>query len=92
MSYDEVRKVRIIYRNWKGVVSERVVIPLEYQHKESKWHGDGKHHILHALDVEKGENRDFLLRDMILFDCDHIGEKFRKSIVFQHNSRLNNKL
>ncbi len=87
MSYEKDRKVRIIYRNWKGVVSERVIIPLEYQYKESEWHGDGKHHILRALDVEKEESRDFLLRDMIEFDCGHMKIETIKAIISFHTIR-----
>lgn len=58
--------IRMKYRNWKGVVADRCVTEpnlwfgsTEY-HKEEQW-------LMHAFDVDKGEYRDFALKDILQF-------------------------
>jgi len=56
------------YRNWKGVVSDRTVIPLRIVVKSSEYHNDGKPcWIMTAWDVEKNAKRDFALQDIIQY-------------------------
>jgi len=52
------------YTNWRGEYAVRRAIPLRIELKESHWHGPGLHYIMVALDVDKQEERDFLLIDM----------------------------
>lgn len=78
--------VGIIYTNWKGVTSWRTIIPVRHVFKSSEWHGAGKHHILEAIDIEKGESRDFLLRDIRKFDTSEIEEKTIMALVNYFNS------
>jgi predicted DNA-binding transcriptional regulator YafY len=57
------RCIRIDYTNWRGERRERIIEPSEV------WFGATPHHpepqwFLRALDVEKGEDRDFALRDI----------------------------
>ncbi|AKU44182.1 hypothetical protein CPT_Murica90 [Escherichia phage Murica] len=58
--------IRMKYRNWKGVVADRCVTEpnlwfgsTEY-HKEEQW-------LMRAFDVDKGEYRDFALKDILQF-------------------------
>jgi len=54
------------YTNWKGETSLRKVIPYKFWfgstefHKEEQW-------MLHAYDIDKGEERNFALKDVIRF-------------------------
>jgi hypothetical protein len=57
------RRIRIDYTNWRGERRWRVVEPKEL------WFGATPHHpehqwFLRATDPEKGEERDFALRDI----------------------------
>lgn len=52
------------YKNWRGVTSTRKIIP------DYIWFGVTQYHqnlqwLLHALDAEKNEYRDFALADII---------------------------
>ena len=50
------------YKNWKGEVSDRTVIPITILVKSSPYHNDGKPcWIMVAYDVNKMANRDFAL-------------------------------
>lgn len=60
--------LRFKYRNWKGVVSDRSVIPLRITVKSSKYHNEGKPcWIMTAWDLDKNEKRDFALHDIIQY-------------------------
>ncbi|WP_198652739.1 hypothetical protein [Escherichia coli] len=54
------------YKNWKGKISDRLVT------EPSLWFGHTEYHsedqwMMRALDVEKGEYRDFALKDILKF-------------------------
>ena len=51
------------YKNWRGDVATRKVVPDNIWFGESEWH-DGPQWFMRATDVEKGEIRDFALLDM----------------------------
>ncbi len=51
------------YRNHRGEVSERRVLPIRVYFGECEYHA-GAQWLLVALDVEKGEDRTFALRDV----------------------------
>lgn len=51
------------YRNWRGQVSVRTVRPENIWFGVSEWH-PGAQWFLRAVDVEKGELRDFALLDI----------------------------
>lgn len=58
-----MRTVEIIYTNWKGVTATRSIQPIEI------WFGTTDYHptaqwLLKALDIEKGEQRDFAMQDI----------------------------
>lgn len=51
------------YRNWRGEVSERRAIPQQVYFGSTEWHPEPQW-LMRALDVDKGEVRDFAMRDM----------------------------
>ncbi len=70
------RALTIIYRNWRGEISERQIVPMIRDEADGLssvgplWFGITKWHpvpcwLLHALDTAKGERRDFRLIDVI---------------------------
>jgi hypothetical protein len=57
------REVRILYKNWKGEVAWRRIVPLSVGFEESQWHPT-RQWVLHALDVDKGAERGFAMADI----------------------------
>lgn len=54
--------VQMTYRNWRGEVAEREIVPVRVWWGNTEWHPqDGW--LLSAWDVEKGAHRDFALAD-----------------------------
>jgi predicted DNA-binding transcriptional regulator YafY len=56
-------EVLIDYTNYHGERSKRLVRPLSVAFENSEWHPDTQW-ILHAIDVERGETREFALKDI----------------------------
>lgn len=54
------------YKNWKGTVGIRKAIPIKIWYGESDYH-EGNQWFMRALDVEKQENRDFAIIDIIKY-------------------------
>lgn len=54
------------YRNWKGVVAKRSVIPVSVEYMNSTYHGVGW--VLKAWDIDKQDVREFSLKDIINFN------------------------
>lgn len=54
------------YVNWEKKRAERTVSPVKIWYGKTKWHPT-KQWFLKAIDVEKGEERDFALKDIIKF-------------------------
>lgn len=54
--------ITITYTNWKGVTSERSIIPRGVWFGSTEWHPEPQW-LVKALDVEKGAERDFALAD-----------------------------
>ncbi len=51
------------YRNWRGQVATRVVMPESIWYGTSEWHPESQW-FLRAIDAEKGEVRDFAFADI----------------------------
>lgn len=51
----------VTYRNWRGEVSERRILPILIRYGTSKWHPEPQWLML-ATDVDKGEEREFALK------------------------------
>jgi len=58
-----VKPVRIVYKNWKGVVSERQIVPERIWYGVTEWHPRPQW-LLRAHDIAKGEARDFAMSDI----------------------------
>lgn len=56
------RVIRINYRNYKGETRLRTIIPASVWWGATEWHPE-EQWLLEALDFEKGEMRDFALKD-----------------------------
>ncbi len=55
--------VSIVYTNWKGVTSERNIIPKNIFWGSTEWHKE-EQWLLNAFDVDKQEDRAFALKDI----------------------------
>lgn len=58
----DVPPLRITYRNWRGEVGERNIIPHSVWFGATEWHPEPQW-LLSALDTDKGAARDFALAD-----------------------------
>lgn len=54
--------VQMIYTNWRGETSRRMIIPRRVWFGSTDWHPEPQW-LLKAIDTEKGEMRDFALKD-----------------------------
>lgn len=54
--------VTLTYTNWRGETAERTIIPLLPWFGATDWHPEPQW-LLKAIDVEKGAERDFALKD-----------------------------
>lgn len=54
--------VTLTYTNWKGETAQRRIIPRRIWWGSTEWHPEPQW-LLTALDVDKGEDRDFALKD-----------------------------
>lgn len=61
---EDSRAISFVYRNWKGEVRERKVVPLEFvfgcdnYHRNQQW-------LMHAIDCEKNARRTFAFEDIL---------------------------
>jgi hypothetical protein len=62
-SSDTHKIVNILYTNWKGVTAVRRIVPIYIWWGSTPWHKEDQH-LLKAHDVEKGEERDFAMKDI----------------------------
>lgn len=63
----KAKPLKFQYKNWKGVIADREVLPIDHIYTTSKWHGPEAQWFLQATDIEKGEQRLFAVRDIIKF-------------------------
>lgn len=61
---EEKKKVQIVYKNWKGKVSTRNIIPIRIEFKSTEWHKE-EQWILDAFDIDKNDNRGFAIKDIL---------------------------
>lgn len=58
--------LRFLYKNWKGETRERSVQPIKIWFGKTEFHPE-EQWFLKAKDLEKNEERDFALKDIIKF-------------------------
>lgn len=66
MNSDKVlsNPIEIRYKNWKGKISNRIIIPIKLRYGESEFH-KGNQWILKAWDVNKSADREFAINDIL---------------------------
>lgn len=62
--------VRFTYRNWRGEVSERRVLPIKVYWGSTDWHPEPRW-LLYAYDLVREAARTFALDDVIFWDEPH---------------------
>ena len=60
------KALRFKYINWENIIGTRKVEPIKIWFGKTKWHPENQW-FLKALDLEKKEERDFALKDIIKF-------------------------
>lgn len=63
MNIEREKKVKVVYRNWKGVTSERTIIPGKVFFGSNEYHSEPQW-LLECLDVEKAAGRTFAMADI----------------------------
>lgn len=64
MPTKDAREVWFTYTNWRGETSRRKVRPVSIWFGSTEWHPE-EQWFIRGTDVEKGEERDFALVDMV---------------------------
>lgn len=63
-TYTEAEPLSVVYRNWRGETSTRRIVPLAApRFGTSEWHKEPQW-LLRALDVDKGEEREFAMNEI----------------------------
>jgi hypothetical protein len=65
------RAVCILYRNYRGEVAIRRIVPTRVWFGPTEWHPEPQW-LLDAIDLDKDAERSFAMRDII--DFDHLGD------------------
>ncbi len=63
MTEQSKKEIKILYKNYRGEVAHRRIIPKSITFTSNEWHPE-KQFLLTALDVEKGEDRHFAMKDI----------------------------
>jgi len=58
------KQVKIIYKNWKGVIAKRNILPEKLFYGSDEWHKVEQWFVL-AYDLDKKANRNFALNDIL---------------------------
>jgi len=57
-------RVKIVYKNWKGITSERLILPERIWWGSTEWHTEDQW-MMRAIDLEKNEVRNFAMTDVL---------------------------
>lgn len=63
LSYDPHKTIRIVYKNYRGETAQREVVPKRVWFGATEWHPE-EQWLLDAIDIKKGAERSFALRDI----------------------------
>lgn len=66
MTKQEKPPLKFRYKNWQGEVAVRRIIPIEIWYGHTEFHSQ-EQWLLKAFDVEKKEERDFAINDILEF-------------------------
>lgn len=67
MSEDIKKSVTIKYKNWRGEIADRTIIPQMIWLGKTKYHPD-EQWLLNAYDCDKQAARDFAIKDIIRWE------------------------
>lgn len=67
---DGPQSLRLIYRNWRGEVAARTILPKRIWYGQTDWHPESQW-LLEAYDLEREAERSFALRDIMQFTVDN---------------------
>lgn len=59
----EAKRVKIVYTNWRGIKSERLITPISIRLGKNQWHPK-ECYLLNAYDCQKMEVRTFAIKDI----------------------------
>jgi predicted DNA-binding transcriptional regulator YafY len=57
------KAVRVLYTNYRGETAFRTIVPERLFFGSTEWHPEPQW-LIEALDVEKGQNRTFAMKDV----------------------------
>jgi len=57
------KAVRVLYTNYRGETALRTIVPERMYFGSTEWHPEPQW-LLEALDLEKGQNRTFAMKDV----------------------------
>ena len=63
---EEYKKIKIIYKNWRGETSERELIPINLIFESNEWHPEPQW-LMEAYDLNKNKKRKFAIKDIIKY-------------------------
>jgi predicted DNA-binding transcriptional regulator YafY len=63
MSIDTNKTIKILYTNYRGEKGHREILPEKIWFGSTQWHKE-EQWLLDALDVKKGELRNFAMKDI----------------------------
>lgn len=75
---DVYRFLQFVYKNYKGEVGERLVIPVGHWYGSTEWHPTPQF-LLKAFDVRKSAYRDFALNDVLFWGSASEWEKHKNA-------------
>lgn len=59
----DAQKINILYTNYRGETAVRTVVPIKIWFGATDWHPEAQW-LLDAVDLEKGANRSFAVKDI----------------------------
>jgi hypothetical protein len=60
--------ISILYRNYRGSTAIRRIVPSRIWFGSTEWHPEPQW-VMEAVDLDKGAERSFAMRDILAFDC-----------------------
>lgn len=63
MEYEE-KPIKVLYKNWKGEIGERTIIPKNIFYSSNEYHKE-KQWLLEVFDIEKDALRTYALKDIL---------------------------
>lgn len=59
--------LKVVYKNWRGEIGERKIIPLGVKFSKNKFHKE-EQWFLRVWDLDREEYRDYSIKDILSFE------------------------